>query len=221
MGGCRKGSFGTGKRVCRRREVTIEHGRRERTYRVVYHRARAIGEERRGHLAISPPSSSLALLAYRYFSTRVRLRLTTARGTRVDPFHSFSLVPDEFVVLDKKPPMARTRNTKSARDVSIDSVTADLWHDSPRSTRKAPLHPLESVARRCGILHLRSLPLTRAGTDNVSPPHGLSEPANASRSEIIGQNAMCTKRVRAQTWTYEWLSISMIMIFNLCNNYFF
>lgn len=89
-------------------------------------RAPAIGEERRGHLAISPPSSSLALLAYRYFSTRVRLRLTTARGTRADPFHSFSLVPDEFVVLDKKPPMARTRNTKSARDVSIDSVTADL-----------------------------------------------------------------------------------------------
>lgn len=80
----------------------------------------------RGRTARPSRRHPLALLAYRYFGTRVWLRLTTARGTHTDPFHSFSLVPDEFVVLDKKPPMARTRNAKSARDVSIDSVTADL-----------------------------------------------------------------------------------------------
>lgn len=70
----------------------------------------------------------LALLAYRYFGTRVRLRLTTSAVVRVAAppptlSTSSSLVLD---VLDKKPPTARTRNAKSARDVSIDSVTADL-----------------------------------------------------------------------------------------------
>lgn len=146
--------------------VTKERAR-ERTYRAVYHRSRD-----RGRTARPSRLRPLALLAYRYFgySSTAAFNDRAAHPRRPDPFHSFSLVPDEFVVLDKKPPMARTRNVKSARDVSIDSVTADLWHDSPRPIRKAPLHPLESVARRCGILHLRSLPLTRAGTDNVSPP---------------------------------------------------
>lgn len=186
------------KRVCGRREW--QKSAWERTYRAVYHRA--IGEERRDHLVSIP----LVLLAYRYFGTRVRLRLTTARGhTRADPFYSFSLIPDEFVVLDKKPPMVWTRNAKSARDVSIDSVTADLWHDSPRPIRKAPLHSLESVARRCGSLHLRSLPFTRARTDNVSP---LLRRALADLMKPqTHRNRKADKTRCAQTWTYKCLNI--------------
>lgn len=70
-----------GKRISEERESARKRMRvtkvraRERTYRAVYHRIVAIGEER---------WDPLALLAYRYFGTRVRLRLTTAqwKGSR-------------------------------------------------------------------------------------------------------------------------------------------
>lgn len=171
----RKGSFGReSTEGGNKRDRVRGRGGREDVSGRISSRAGAIGEELRE--TISRLSRPLALLAYRYFGTRVRLRLTTARGTPAPPLHSFSLSS----YLTKSPPMARTRNAKSARDVSIDSVTADLWRDSPWPIRKAPLHPLESVARRCGILHLRPLPLTRAGTDNVSPPRRRA-PAGSAR----------------------------------------
>ena len=53
------------------------------------------------------------VLAYRYLGTRVRLRLTTG-------------IAAPLVPADKKPATKRTRDAKSARDVSIDSLTADL-----------------------------------------------------------------------------------------------
>lgn len=73
------------KRVYGRREW--QKSARERTYRAVYHHA--IGEEWRDYLASIP----LILLAYRYFSTRVRLRLTTARGHPRRPFLLFLTHP--------------------------------------------------------------------------------------------------------------------------------
>lgn len=64
-----------------------ERAKRERIEPYII--ARAIGEERRDHLASRP----LALLAYRYFGTRVRLHLTTARGDRTRPFPLFLTRP--------------------------------------------------------------------------------------------------------------------------------
>ena len=71
------------------------------------------GEKRNRGARGTRTTLSPQVLAYRYLGTRVRLRLTTG-------------IAAPLVPADKKPATKRTRDAKSARDVSIDSLTADL-----------------------------------------------------------------------------------------------
>ena len=95
------------------RQARKENEERKRGKNEAYRRCVDDREKRNRGARGTRTTLSPQVLAYRYLGTRVRLRLTTG-------------IAAPLVPADKKPATKRTRDAKSARDVSIDSLTADL-----------------------------------------------------------------------------------------------